>query len=456
MVEAAPLDAERLFNALFAALATLCLCLKLATRQRAPDEAASGAPPEGKMTSDMHALKLRFLAVFWCFKMADWLQGPYFYNVYMSKVIDGEPASTDLVARFFLMGFGTDALVGAFLGRLVDGYGRKAGSLGFVVFYSLSALSTYSNSLPVLYAGRVAGGIGTSLLFCAPEAWFVGEHQRGGHASRWLSDTFSVAYVGDSIVAISAGQLAGSVAARGGPTAPFGISLAFLLAGGMAVLATWRENTASVAAEDGAPPQSAGRRGASIADAWRAMLEDPRILCVGAVQALFEGAMYVFVLQWPPALIGALPGSDVPFGKVFSCLMAACMVGSSVFGPLVRCQAVERATAGMLVVAVAAMGVVARWSTSLSCILLGFTVFEVCVGFYFPAIGTLRSKYLPDSHRGVMMAMFRVPLNVLVVGVMLTINQLGLQGSLSCSTAALALAMLAALRLCASLQPAGA
>ena len=39
------------------------------------------------------------------------------------------------------------------------------------VLYSIGALSTRSNLLPLLLLGRVAGGLGTSLLFSAPEAW---------------------------------------------------------------------------------------------------------------------------------------------------------------------------------------------------------------------------------------------------------------------------------------------
>jgi len=181
------------------------------------------------------------------------------------------------------------------------------------------------------------------------------------------------------------------------------------------------------------------------------MLADPRILSVGAVQALFEGAMYIFVMQWPPALISALAGSDVPFGKVFSCLMASCMIGSSVFGPLTRARPVEQVTAAMLGLAASAIGLAAATAGtkgSLAPVLLSFFVFEACVGFYFPAIGTLRSKYLPDSHRGLMMASFRVPLNVIVVSVMLSMNALGLRGSLGCSAAALLVAFLAQLRLC--------
>lgn len=52
-------------------------------------------------------------------------------------------------------------------------------------------------------------------------------------------------------------------------------------------------------------------------------------MLVGAVQAFFEGAMYIFVLQWPPAMIKALAGKQVPFGQVFSCFMVRAAQESS-------------------------------------------------------------------------------------------------------------------------------
>ena len=95
------------------------------------------------------------------------------------------------VSRLFLTGFASTALFGPIVGRLCDSYGRKAGTLAFSLLYSLGAYSTKSPLLSVLLMGRVLGGIGTSLLFSAPEAWLVGEAGREGVESS-LGDTFGL------------------------------------------------------------------------------------------------------------------------------------------------------------------------------------------------------------------------------------------------------------------------
>ena len=84
---------------------------------------AAGTPSAESVAA--RALQLRFLPVFWLLRMADWLQGPYFYEVYASKVINGVQVSTQGVAQLFLTGFGTTALFGAVVGGLVDGVARE-------------------------------------------------------------------------------------------------------------------------------------------------------------------------------------------------------------------------------------------------------------------------------------------------------------------------------------------
>ena len=159
---AAPATIDGGFNLIFGALATAVATLVISTREKRD----ANAEPVPKA---VRSLQMRFLIVFWLFKMADWLQGPYFYEVYASKVINGVAVSSAGVARLFLTGFGSTALFGAVVGGLVDTFGRKKGSLAFSLAYAISALSTRCAALPSLFAGRVAGGIGTSLLFSAPE-----------------------------------------------------------------------------------------------------------------------------------------------------------------------------------------------------------------------------------------------------------------------------------------------
>jgi len=425
-------------------------------------------------------------------------QGPYFYQVYASKSFNTAAGSAmTWVSRLFLTGFASTAVFGPLVGRLCDTYGRKAGTLAFSLLYSLGAMSTRSTLLGVLLLGRVLGGIGTSLLFSAPEAWLVGEAGREGVESS-LGETFGLAYAGDSIVAILAGQIAGLAAAQRGPSGPFELSVGFLALGGLLASLLWRENVAggvSEASSDGDEESSEDKKTApTIRDAVKVVRADPKIMLVGAMQSLFEAAMYIFVLNWPPAVSGVVSSyfakfaSDssaaigTPYGTVFSCFMACCLLGSTVFGQLTSSSRVDKDgnskavstesfAVGMLVLAAAAMGtatmtigsvpsalaslpvigkltgLISSPGAVLSTLMLALFAFEACVGMYFPTIGTLRSKYFPDSHRGVVMNLFGIPLNAMVVTVFLSIERLGARGALGVSTTALSLAALCGLKL---------
>jgi hypothetical protein len=241
----------------------------------------------------------------------------------------------------------------------------------------------------------------------------------------------------------------------------------------------------------------------TIRDAIAVVRSDPKIMLVGAIQSMFEAAMYIFVLNWPPAVSGAIESyfskfstssSATPYGTVFSCFMACCLLGSTLFGRLTsstgrtdartgkvrRAMSTEGFAVGMLALATTAMGVatlsigtssvpliLARLTSLpilsaicgkislslsspgmvLSVLMLSLFLFESCVGMYFPTIGTLRSKYFPDSHRSVVMNLFGIPLNAMVVTVFLSIEKLGVRGALGVSTAALAVATACGLKL---------
>ena len=132
-----------LFNGLFLTLSGTAAILKL-VGNKGDDSSSEEVKP-----ANVKSLQKRFLAVFWLLRMADWLQGPYFYEVYASKIINGAPVSLDFVSKLFLVGFASTGLFGPWIGRLVDTCGRKAGTLAFCALYTLGALSTSSSVLPV-------------------------------------------------------------------------------------------------------------------------------------------------------------------------------------------------------------------------------------------------------------------------------------------------------------------
>lgn len=51
---------------------------------------------------------------------------------------------------------------------------------------------------------------------------------------------------------------------------------------------------------------------------------DRKIVCLGLIQALFEGSMYVFVVNWTPAI--AHLDTYIPYGLVFSSFMVRTIV----------------------------------------------------------------------------------------------------------------------------------
>lgn len=458
---------DSVYNTAFGGLAFMAVLFKLF--QRITDSSSQKqkveASNEPSKPAEFKSLQYRFLVVFWLLRCADWLQGPYFYDVYSSKVFNGVPATLGIISKIFLAGFASTALFGPFVGRFTDAKGRKKGTLAFCALYTLGALSTKSSLLGLLLLGRLVNGIGTSLLFSAPEAWLVGEATQITNGGSYLGETFGLAYAGDSIVAILAGKLAGVAAAARGPTGPFELSTVFLAAGAILTTLLWKENVAtSTKSSDSSDEETKP----TITEAIKVVKSDPKIMLMGATQSLFEAAMYIFVLQWPPAITAAItkafPNSvaGTPYGTIFSCFMACCLLGSTTFGQLVNKMSIqgEKFTVGMLLLATLSMGaataatipsalgsLVSSPAMVLSALSVAFFLFEACVGMYFPSIGTLRSKYVPDSHRSVIMNLFGIPLNALVVTVFLINEKLGVSGALSVSTGALGLASLCMIKL---------
>lgn len=165
-------------------------------------------------------------------------------------------------------------------------------------------------------------------------------------------------------------------------------------------------------------------------------ISDEKIALLGAIQSLFEGSMYTFVFLWTPALS---PNSEeIPHGFIFATFMLASMLGSSLASRLLARSTPKVESYMQIVFAISAASLllpilsnllvapskVKTGSISFSgCIqLIGFCIFEACVGLFWPSIMKMRSQYIPEEARSTIMNFFRIPLNIFVCIVLYNVD----------------------------------
>ncbi|KAH9321890.1 hypothetical protein KI387_016529, partial [Taxus chinensis] len=373
-----------------------------------------------------NSFKNNYLVVYSLMMAGDWLQGPYVYFLYSQYGFDkGE------IGRLFIAGFGSSMLFGTIVGSLADKQGRKRACITYCITYILSCFTKHSPEYKVLMLGRILGGIATSLLFSSFESWLVAEHFKRGFDPQWLSLTFSKAvFLGNGLVAIVAGLFANTLADTlgFGPVSPFDAAACFLAIGMAIILYTWTENY-------GDPSESKGLltqfKGAALAIA-----SDEKVALLGAIQSLFEGSMYTFVFLWTPAL--SPNEQDIPHGFIFATFMLASMMGSSLASRLMARPTLKVESYMQIVFLVSAVALLIPVTTTFflepssekggsitsggRLQLLGFCVFEGCVGIFWPSIMKMRSQYIPEEARSTIMNFFRIPLNIFVCVVLYNVN----------------------------------
>ncbi|NXG04626.1 MFSD5 protein, partial [Sakesphorus luctuosus] len=237
---------------------------------------------------------------------ADWLQGAHLFQLFRSGGF-----LHSQIAALYSLGFASNALCGVFSRSLVDRVGRRRSCVFSCLLCSLCCLLQHSRQFPALAAGRILGGVGTSLLFPSFESWYGHEHsERHDFPREWVPHAFARLALWNGGLAVGAGVVAELLVLLGGPTAPFAAAVPLQAASALFLLKNWDENYGKARGECG--------------EGLRA-LRDPRRALLGAVQAVVEGILLIFIFLWTPVL----DPLGIPLGIAFSGLMAASAVGSA-------------------------------------------------------------------------------------------------------------------------------
>ncbi|KAL1865347.1 hypothetical protein Daus18300_007237 [Diaporthe australafricana] len=405
----------------FAGLLGLCAVLFVAQRKKPaqPKQDAKSAKSkeesESKQKTDTtEASQWPFLVVF--------ALGPFLYSLYREE----HGVSSGTVSTLFTTGFLSGAVSAYATGTLADRHGRRLACLVFCAAYALSCALTMIPSLPLLFAGRVLGGVSTSLLFSVFESWMVTDfHARrlgdkGGHLSR----TFGVMSTLNSAVAIASGVFSEwVVAASGTRKAPFAAAVVLLAAASWVIATRWEENYGDAAKDKAKTGDDKKEATAPRSKLWE-MLKDPRIVCLGLSSTMFEGSMYLFVFMWGPALQSAHAyessttsgAGGLPYGIIFASFMASVLAASLLFNIAMDSKLLKYTylLGGILGMADLVFYLLEQPRSEQLTFWL-FCLFEACVGMYWPCMGYLKGQLIEDGVRAQLYGILRVPLNVFVV-----------------------------------------
>lgn len=396
----------------------------------------------------------KYLFVYFIMIAADWLQGAHIYALYSTYNF-----TMQQIGVLFCIGFISSMISGTVIGSIADIYGRKRCCIYYGILYSLSCITKHSSSFGILVVGRILGGISTSILFSCFESWLVSHYTQQFSANRSddsLAQIFSLATTGNGIIAILSGVLSSLLADNFGPVAPFDASLVCLIFGTIFLSFLWEENTNikqlqnnSLSFKSPSANQSFFQSLQNVYSLFSAAVEicinDSKIRLVGCIQCGFESAMYIFVFMWTPALTSTLVVSPtgnpediaLPHGWIFASFMISMVIGSHLFelffnSTSQEIEADDRTTSNNDIINAAQYFFVIAaiclflptYVNNHTCRLVAFCCFEVCVGFYWPYINILRTKYVPDDVRATVVNVFRVPLNFIVVIVLYDLHSL--------------------------------
>lgn len=374
--------------------------------------------------------------------LSDWLQGPYVYALYQAYGFTH--AENGIL---FIFGFGSSMVFGTVIGGFADKYGRRKFAMLYCLIYALSCCTKHFNSFFVLSLGRILAGIATSLLYSVFESWLVCEAAQRNISDAVLGEIFSLAIFGNSVVAISAGFIAQGAADvmdfhqisstfyMGKFCSPFDLAVLVLGICGYFLHTNWTENFGSSTVSDSEKMEKGQAAGESKSDsdsndfskAFELLKSEKKLQCLGLISSFFESSMFLFVFLWTPAVTANPAITEAPFGLIFSIFMLGCMIGSCLFQLLTQEREIGSgltifgsapfsiSQCAMLVMACSAVAhATVVISSSPFMLIVAFFLFEVAVGVYFPTMGIMKSKIVPESCRSTMYNFFRVPLNFIV------------------------------------------
>ena len=357
-------------------------------------------------------LKTDYLLAYLLARAAMWAKAPYIYTLFMSV----HKFSFVEIGRLYLVDAVSALIFGPITGQLADKYGRKK----FCRFYNYSVLINIILRLLgdrlTAYLAQIVTGFGSGLINTTFEAWVVSESDRefmgySKEAERFRRKLFVKANLYDEIISILILIICAVVYSYLGIYAPFVISFTFSLLSLLVIAKNWKENALSKSETIMAQMKGALRE-----------FKKGEVLGIGLIEGIVMACLNMFLFSWTPILKQSTSGGMNP-GFIFTSMVLTMIVGTKICKLLIvylYCDYFISITGCLFFQGI--FLILTYYKDSFLERLIFLCAFDGLIGFYNPVNSVLKSKILVEKYRALLMNLFRVPLNIYVIIVLLTIR----------------------------------
>ena len=357
-------------------------------------------------------LKTGYLLAYLLARAAMWAKAPYIYTLFMSV----HKFSFVEIGRLYLVDAVSALIFGPITGQLADKYGRKK----FCRFYNYSVLINIILRLLgdrlTAYLAQIVTGFGSGLINTTFEAWVVSESDRefmgySKEAERFRRKLFVKANLYDEIISILILIICAVVYSYLGIYAPFVISFTFSLLSLLVIAKNWKENALSKSETIMAQMKGALRE-----------FKKGEVLGIGLIEGIVMACLNMFLFSWTPILKQSTSGGMNP-GFIFASMVLTMIVGTKICKLLIvylYCDYFISITGCLFLQGI--FLILTYYKDSFLERLIFLCAFDGLIGFYNPVNSVLKSKILVEKYRALLMNLFRVPLNIYVIIVLLTIR----------------------------------
>ena len=357
-------------------------------------------------------LKTDYLLAYLLARAAMWAKAPYIYTLFMSV----HKFSFVEIGRLYLVDAVSALIFGPITGQLADKYGRKK----FCRFYNYSVLINIILRLLgdrlTAYLAQIVTGFGSGLINTTFEAWVVSESDRefmgySKEAERFRRKLFVKANLYDEIISILILIICAVVYSYLGIYAPFVISFTFSLLSLLVIAKNWKENALSKSETIMAQMKGALRE-----------FKKGEVLGIGLIEGIVMACLNMFLFSWTPILKQSTSGGMNP-GFIFTSMVLTMIVGTKLCKLLIvylYCDYFISITGCLFLQGI--FLILTYYKDSFLERLIFLCAFDGLIGFYNPVNSVLKSKILVEKYRALLMNLFRVPLNIYVIIVLLTIR----------------------------------